>query len=178
MLSVHIGASLDAVFKIKLPVKKELAYNLNPVLAILTLIKLMIMSPDTKMTCGIILLTIPTIQYGGYFLLSILSGRLKLPLTEFQKSMFRAGHAHAGVLVILALIAQVLADYASLNIALEKFVRIGFPLAAILVSGGFFASASGKNITKPNNLISILYAGILILAASTIILGIGLIRNI
>ncbi len=51
------------------------------------------MSPETKITCGIILLTIPTIQYGGYFLLSILSGRMKLPLTEFQKSMFRAGHA-------------------------------------------------------------------------------------
>jgi hypothetical protein len=136
------------------------------------------MSPDTKMTCGIILLTVPTIQYGGYFLLSILSGRLKFPVTEFQKSMFRAGHAHAGVLVILALIAEILSDYASLNQSLEKFIRIGFPLSAILISGGFFASASGKNITKPNNMISILYIGILILAASSIILGIGLIRNI
>jgi hypothetical protein len=136
------------------------------------------MSPDTKMTCGIILLTVPTIQYGGYFLLSILSGKLKLPLTEFQKSMFRAGHAHAGVLVILSLIAEILSDYASLNQSLEKFIHIGFPLSAILVSGGFFASASGKNITKPNNLISILYTGILLLAVSSIILGIGLIKNI
>jgi hypothetical protein len=51
------------------------------------------MSPDTKMTCGIIILTIPTIQYGGYFLLSILSGKQKFPLTDFQKSMFRAGLA-------------------------------------------------------------------------------------
>ncbi len=136
------------------------------------------MSPDTKMTCGIILLTVPTIQYGGYFLLLILSGRLKIPLTEFQKSMFRAGHAHAGVLVILALIAEILSDYAGLSQSLEKFIHIGFPLSAILVSGGFFASASGKNITKPNSLISILYIGILILAVSSIILGIGLIRNI
>src|SRR5580704_230916 len=126
------------------------------------------MTPETKITCGIILLTVPTIQYGGYFLLSILSGRQKLSLTDFQKSMFRAGHAHAGVLVIFALIAQILTDYSSLNRALELFVRTGFPLAAILVSGGFFASASGKNITKPNSLISILYFGIFILAASTI----------
>ena len=136
------------------------------------------MSPDTKMTCGIILLTVPTIQYGGYFLLTILSGKQKLPLTDFQKSMFRAGHAHAGVLVILALIAEILADYTNLNMVLEKFIRIGFPLAAILVSGGFFASASGKNITKPNSLISILYIGILLLAASSIILGVGLIKNV
>jgi hypothetical protein len=136
------------------------------------------MSPDTKMTCGIILLTVPTIQYGGYFLLTILSGKQKLPITDFQKSMFRAGHAHAGVLVILALIAEILADYTNLNMVLEKFIRIGFPLAAILVSGGFFASASGKNITKPNSLISILYIGILLLAASSIILGVGLIKNV
>ncbi|HTB24919.1 MAG TPA: hypothetical protein VK711_06090 [Puia sp.] len=136
------------------------------------------MSPDTKMTCGIILLTVPTIQYGGYFLLTILSGKQKLPLTDFQKSMFRAGHAHAGVLVILALVAEILADYTSFNPALEKFIRIGFPLAAILVSGGFFASASGKNITKPNSMVSILYIGILLLAASSIILGVGLIKNV
>ena len=27
------------------------------------------MSPETKITCGIILLTVPTIMYGGYFLM-------------------------------------------------------------------------------------------------------------
>jgi uncharacterized membrane protein YphA (DoxX/SURF4 family) len=135
------------------------------------------MTSATKITCGIILLTVPTILYGGYFLLSILSGRQKFALTDFQKSMFRAGHAHAGVLVILALIAELLTDDAGLAPHLEHFVRTGFPLAAILISGGFFASASGRNITKPNRLIFILYLGILILATCLIILGIGLIIN-
>jgi hypothetical protein len=55
------------------------------------------MTSLTKLFCGIILLTVPTIQYGGYFLLTILSGKSNLPLTDFQKSMFRAGHVHAGV---------------------------------------------------------------------------------
>ena len=41
-------------------------------------------------------------------MLKILSGQANLPLTDFQKSMFRAGHAHAGVLVILAILAQFL----------------------------------------------------------------------
>jgi hypothetical protein len=135
------------------------------------------MSTETKIICGIILLTVPTIIYGGYFLLTILSGRQKLTLTDFQKSMFRAGHAHAGVLVILALVAEMLTDSAGLTPIWEHIVRTGFPLAAILVSAGFFASASGRNITKPNSLITILYLGILILAASLIILGIGLIKN-
>jgi hypothetical protein len=136
------------------------------------------MSPDTKITCGIILLTVPTIMYGGYFLLTILSGRQKLALTDFQKSMFRAGHAHAGVLVILALVAEILFDFAHSNPVLEKIGRIGFPLAAILVSGGFFAGAAGKAIVKPTRGISILYTGIAILTISLIILGIGLITNL
>jgi hypothetical protein len=135
------------------------------------------MTPETRITCGIILLTVPTIQYGGYFLLSILSGKSKLPLTDFQKSMFRAGHAHAGVLVILAIIAEGLTDYSGLEPLLEHIVRTGFPAAAILVSGGFFASASGKNLTRPNKGIVILYLGVLILAVCLIVLGIGLIRG-
>jgi hypothetical protein len=136
------------------------------------------MSHTTKLICGIILLTVPSIQYGGYFLLKILSGKMNnLGLTDFQRSMFRAGHAHAGVLVILALIAEIFTDYAALSPVSEQIVRIGFPLAAILVSGGFFAAASGKGLTAPNKMIWILYTGLFVLAASLVILGIGLIRS-
>jgi hypothetical protein len=109
--------------------------------------------------------------------LTILSGKSKIPLTDFQKSMFRAGHAHAGVLVILAMLAQILVDYAGLTKGTELIVRIGFVLSAILVSGGFFAAASGKDITRPNRFISILYTGVFVLAASLITLGIALIKN-
>jgi hypothetical protein len=135
------------------------------------------MTPDSKLICGIIILTVPTIQYGGYYLLTVLSGKDKTPLTDFQKAMFRAGHAHAGVLVILSLIAQLFIDNVSLHPTLTWALRMGFPLAAILVSGGFFAAAIGQNRTKPNKYISILYFGALLLAASLIILGIALIKN-
>ncbi len=135
------------------------------------------MSTDTKQICGIILLAVPTIQYGGFFLLKILSGQQGTTLTDFQRSMFRAGHAHAGVLVILALIAQILVDDAALGTVAEWIVRDGFTAAAILVSGGFFAAAAGKNRIKPNKYIFILYTGIFVLAVSTIILGIGLIKS-
>ena len=135
------------------------------------------MTYQTKLISGIILLTVPTIQYGGYFLLQLLSGYANLSLTPFQKSMFRAGHAHAGVLVILALVAQIFVDYAALSPGLAWGVRIGFPLAAILVSGGVFAGAIGNNLTQPTGLIKILYGGVVVLAASVIILGIGRIRG-
>jgi len=135
------------------------------------------MTSISKLFCGIILLTVPSIQYGGYFLLTLLSGKAHIQLTDFQKSMFRAGHAHAGVLVLFALLAQILTDHAALSRGFELAVRIGFTSAAILISAGFFASAIGSNLTKPTQLIAILYLGIFILAASLIILGLALIQN-
>jgi hypothetical protein len=135
------------------------------------------MSENGKLISGIILITIPTIQYGGYFLLTILSGQSKLSLTDFQKSMFRAGHAHAGVLVMLSILAQLLIDSSNVSTPVEWFLRLGFPAAAILVSGGFFASAGGRNAVKPNSMIAILYIGAILLAVVLIFLGIALIKN-
>ncbi|MEQ9438756.1 MAG: hypothetical protein RIG62_06890 [Cyclobacteriaceae bacterium] len=136
------------------------------------------MTYQAKLISGIIFITVPTIQYGGYFLLRILSKQdPNLTLTSFQQSMFRAGHAHAGVLVILALVAQIFIDYAALPSFLMWVARVGFPVAAILVSGGFFAGAIGSNVSRPTRLIRILYVGVVVLAASVLILGVGLIRS-
>jgi hypothetical protein len=137
------------------------------------------MTRNAKLMSAVLLLIVPTIQYGGYFLLTILSGQQSaLQLTDFQKSMFRAGHAHAGVLVILALVCQIVADHAGLPTALEWGVRVGFLLSALLVSGGFFFSAMGSQATTPNGFIALIYLGIASLALSLITLGIGLLRNL
>jgi hypothetical protein len=136
------------------------------------------LSYATKLMCGITLILIPTIEYGGYFLLGVLTARYPgLALTDFQKAFFRAGHAHAGVLVILSLICQMLVDHAALSPGWQWAVRLGVVAAALLVSGGFFGSSIGAGLNQPNRLIGILYAGIVILALSVITLGIGLIRS-
>ena len=71
------------------------------------------MTREARIMSGIILITVPTIQYGGYFLLTSLmnkgSGYMENPL---RQNFFRAGHAHAGVIVILSLVCQMLADAA------------------------------------------------------------------
>ncbi len=73
------------------------------------------MTREARLMAGIILITVPTIQSGGYFLLTSLvnkaSGYMDNPL---RQNFFRAGHAHAGVIVILSLVCQVLADSAVL----------------------------------------------------------------
>jgi len=74
------------------------------------------MDRDTRLMSGILLVTVPTIQYGGYFLLRLFSGQIPgLKPSPLQTSFFRAGHAHAGVLVILSLICQMFVEHAALG---------------------------------------------------------------
>jgi Ni,Fe-hydrogenase I cytochrome b subunit len=135
------------------------------------------MTREARVMAGIILITVPTIQYGGYFLLTSLmnksSGYMENPL---RQNFFRAGHAHAGVIVILALICQVLADSAALPIPLLWFVRIGVPLAAILIAAGFFFSVLPPAATQANGAVSLIYVGAVVLAIAVVSLGIGLVR--
>jgi hypothetical protein len=130
------------------------------------------LSPEARATAGIILLTVVAVEYGGLVVLRIVRGRV--PKTDFQKSFARAGHAHAGVLVILALVAQILADSAALGGATETLARSGIPLAAILIPAGFFLSSAGRARTAPNRLIVLLWAGAASLAVGSVTLGIGL----
>lgn len=133
------------------------------------------MTDETKLIAGILLITVTTIEFGGTFLLRILSG--KHPgFTDFQRSMFRAGHAHAGVLVVLALVALVFADQTGLSTPIGWAVRIGFASAPVLVSGGFFGAAAGKGRTRPGELIALLWIGVFVLGGSLITLGTCLIR--
>jgi hypothetical protein len=85
-------------------------------------------------------------------------------------------HAHAGVLVILPLLAQIFADAAVLPAPLPWLVRIGVPASAILVSAGFFFSVLSPRVVTPGRGVSLIYIGASILAASVITLGVGLMR--
>lgn len=135
------------------------------------------MTREARTMAGIILLTIPTIQYGGYFLLTSLINRNSHYMENaLRQNFFRAGHAHAGVFVILSLLCQIFADAATLPSSLLWLARIGVPIAAILIPAGFFLSMTSPTATEPNGLISLIYVGIVFLAAAVITLGVGLLR--
>ena len=134
------------------------------------------MNRDARLMCGLLLVAVPTIQYGGYFLLRLFSGQMpQMKPSPLQISFFRAGHAHAGVLVILSLICQIFVEHAALGSGFAWFVRVGVPAAAILMPLGFFLSVTFTP-DRPNGWIYSLYTGALVLAASVIVLGVGLIR--
>ncbi len=136
------------------------------------------MTREARMMSGIILITVPIIQYGGYFLVTSLmakgSGYMDNPL---RQNFFRAGHAHAGVIVILSLVCQMLADAAALPRPLLWAVRIGVPLAAIFISSGFFSSMLPPTATEACGAVSLIYAGAVILALAVVTLGVGLLRS-
>jgi hypothetical protein len=132
----------------------------------------MLLSDESRYVAGVLLITIVTIEFGGWFMTKIVRGQV--PMTDFQKAFARAGHAHAGVLVTLGLICQVLADATTLSGAADWVARLGVPAAAILMSGGFFASSAGRGVTQPNRFFWVLWLGAAALAAGTVTLGVGL----
>ena len=137
------------------------------------------MTKESSIMSGIILITVPSIQYGGYFLLTSLmdrtSGYIDNPL---RQNFFRAGHAHAGVIVILSLICQVLADSAALPGWLLWIIRVGIPAAAVLLPLGFFLSVAPPTSVAPNRAVLLIYMGAVVLAFSVMTLGIGLLRGV
>lgn len=133
------------------------------------------LSDPTRFTAGILLLTIVTIEFGGTYLLRIVRGSVQA--TPFQVAFARAGHAHAGVLVIFALVCQIFVDALELDGIVEALARDGVALAAILMSAGFFLSSAGKDRSAPNGLIALIYLGAVSLAAGTLTLGAALVMS-
>jgi hypothetical protein len=131
------------------------------------------MTDVSRVIAGVILLTVVTIEFGGYFMTKIVRGQV--PMTGFQKSFARAGHAHAGVLVIFSLVGLLYVDQTGLTGFWLWVGRLGIPVAAVLMSGGFFASSAGKDRTTPNRFLWVLWLGALSLAVGVLTLGIGLI---
>jgi len=73
-------------------------------------------------------------------------------------------------------VCQIAVEYAALSPGLQWSVRIVVPLAAILMSAGFFLSVAFTP-DRPNGSINLLYAGAIALAYGVITIGIGLIRG-
>ena len=132
---------------------------------------------ESRRTAGILLVVFPTVIYGGVSLLMFLidrsSGYMDNPL---RQNLFRAGHAHAGVLLVLSLVVLRYVDEARLSIGWKTFVRSSVPSAAILLPVGFFFSVLSPAATTPNSVIYACFVGAALLAAGLFTLGVGLLR--
>jgi hypothetical protein len=132
----------------------------------------LVLSDPSRITAGVALITIVTIEFGGTFILRIARG--KVPMTDFQKTFARAGHGHAGMFVTLGLVCLILADASGLTGLGGHVARLGVLIGAILLPGGFFFSSMGRDVTEPNKLIALIWLGAASVAAGVLTLGIGL----
>ncbi|HEY8546115.1 MAG TPA: hypothetical protein VIL36_13745 [Acidimicrobiales bacterium] len=130
------------------------------------------LSDATLNLAGILLLSLVTVESGGAFMFRVVRGQQ--PATALQTSFFRAGHAHAGVLLILSLVLQLYVDATDLSGAVEWIARTGVPIAALLMPGGFFLSVIRPGTERPNRLVLMIPAGAVFLAAGLVATGVGL----
>jgi hypothetical protein len=127
---------------------------------------------------GITILIVPTIMYGGWTLLGILTqgsvgytmGALRL--SDTQWALWRAGHAHAGVWTVLSVLLQVLLDSTRLSTALTWLARTCAPISAVALSGALFGLAFSASFS------TLLYVGVVLMLIALLTTGVGLLRGV
>lgn len=122
---------------------------------------------------GVLLLALVTVESGGYFLTRVVRGHVEANL--LQRNFYRAGHAHAAVLLLLGFAILSVIDQTGLD-GIWGFIGRNFvPVAAILMPAGFFLSVIGKDPQKPNRLIILLWVGAASLTIGLLVAGVGLV---
>jgi hypothetical protein len=135
------------------------------------------MSPQSRLVAGIVLIIVPTVEIGGASILTLLIADPAYAQNDLRQDLWRAGHAHAGVWLVLSLVALRYVDEATLSEGMRWVVRLAFPVAALLMALGFFLSVLSPEATEPNAMINLAYVAGLLLAVGLLVLGVGLIRG-
>ena len=134
------------------------------------------MHEQSRRLAGILLVVLPSVVFGGVSLLTLLIGDPTYMRNPLRQDLWRAGHAHAGVLLILTLVALRYVDEARLSPAMKSLVRFSIPSAAILLPLAFFLSVLSPDATRPNVLISLAYVGAVVLTFGLVTVGVGVLR--
>ena len=132
------------------------------------------MSPESRASAGLLLVILPAVFFGGVSILTLLIRDPRYRQNPLRQQLWRAGHAHAGVLLVLSLLALLYVDQANLSATWKQVVRSAIPSAAIFLPAAFFLSVLSPTATRPNALINLAYVGAVVLAIGLIVLGVGL----
>lgn len=135
------------------------------------------MSPQSRLVAGLVLIIVPTVEIGGASILSLLIADPAYAQNDLRQDLWRAGHAHAGVWLVLSLVALRYVDEATLSEGMKWVVRVAFPAAAVLMALGFFLSVIPEDVREPNGLIYLTYVAGLVLAVGLLVLAVGLLRR-
>jgi vacuolar-type H+-ATPase subunit I/STV1 len=112
-------------------------------------------------------------MYGGYSLLHLLNR--DNALTPFQATWFRAGHAHAGVLLLMSLLYYTFLDKTSLSPTMKHTACATLVVGILAQSGGFFVHMIVGQPNRASIGTSVTAAGAVLLVCAIAILVYGLI---
>ena len=88
------------------------------------------MSSTSMNFAAILLLLLVAVEFGGGSLLTMLTRRIPGYLDNpLRQNMFRAGHAHPGVWLVLGLVGMLYVDQTPLSGGLKTLVRVTLPSA-------------------------------------------------
>ncbi len=126
----------------------------------------------TRVLPAFSVLSLIGVEYGGWALLGFLTGRGQLG--QFRERFFRAGHAHAGVLLVLSLVYFLYLDRTGYSTGVQWIAGLLLLLGIMAQSGGFFLhlALGQKNRSSLGTVVT--RTGALLLAAALIVLAIGL----
>jgi hypothetical protein len=134
-------------------------------------------SDSSLRVAAILFVLLPTVGFGGASLFVMIRNRLPGYLDNpVRRAFFVAGHAHAGVWIVLALVALRYVDGADLSDTWKAVVRATLAFAPAFMSAGFFLSMAKPDATRPNQLIVLTYIGAVLMVIGTVTLGVGLWR--
>lgn len=133
-------------------------------------------SDQSRRLAGVLLVLLPTVVAGGASILGMIDDPAYRD-NQLRQDLWRAGHAHAGVLLVLALVTLRYVDEARLGDRAKSFARHSIPAAAVLLPAAFFLSVTSADATQPNSLIWLAYVGAIVLTGGLVTLGVGLIRH-
>jgi hypothetical protein len=118
-------------------------------------------------------IALPTVIYGGYSLLRLINQGERL--TPFQTTWFRAGHAHAGVLLLMSLLYYLFLDQTTLTSTTKRAGCLAMFVGILAQSGGFFVHMIVGQPNEPSIGTFITTAGAAMLPTAVGILVYGLV---
>jgi hypothetical protein len=120
-------------------------------------------------------LSLVSVEFGGWALLGFISGRAGL--ADWQKGFFRAGHAHAGVLLVLTLVYLLYLPRADFSDRVEWIVGVVLLAGVLAQSGGFFLHLGIGEAGHPSAGTRLTRAGAVLIGAALVALAVGLIQT-
>ncbi|MFJ4683992.1 hypothetical protein ACIQNG_15630 [Streptomyces sp. NPDC091377] len=131
----------------------------------------------TELLPVIAVFSLVTVEFGGHALLGFVTTR-QGALTPTRERFFRAGHAHAGVLLVLSLVYFLYLPRADFSSVVEWVFGILLLVGVLAQSGGFFLHLAVGTEGRSSPGLLLTRVGAVLIAAALVALGVGLAQQL